>query len=260
MVMGLLTMAKPLFQDTQTSVDSLVQLIRRCSRHDDIHVAFATIATQYRFDGMSYFLLAETQRGPAVMHHWTSSSSRWRILYAERQYQSIDPRIVLTQGRSVPVLWRTNPFNEQHRTTCFASDAHRCGLRSGVALSSDDVRVGRLVLSWDSMETGDDARRIADIHHQLSELMLVAGHLHEAMLAHCRSALATRPHARLTPRERECVAFAARGLTSVDIGMKLGITERTVNFHFGNITAKLGVLNRAEAIVRAIALREVQPA
>jgi DNA-binding CsgD family transcriptional regulator len=55
------------------------------------------------------------------------------------------------------------------------------------------------------------------------------------------------------------VSLAARGLTSVDIGHKLGITERTVNFHFGNITTKLGVLNRSEAIVRALALRVVPP-
>ena len=42
-------------------------------------------------------------------------------------------------------------------------------------------------------------------------------------------------------------------MTSLDIGVKLGITERTVNFHFGNIIGKLGVLNRGEAIARAVA-------
>ncbi len=79
------------------------------------------------------------------------------------------------------------------------------------------------------------------------------------MLDHCLAVLAARPHTCLTPRERECVSFAARGMTSADIGAKLGITERTVNFHFGNITTKLGVLNRAEAIVRALALHAVPP-
>ena len=44
-----------------------------------------------------------------------------------------------------------------------------------------------------------------------------------------------------------------------ELASELGITQRTVNFHFGNIMGKLGVLNRAEAIVRAIGLRMVPP-
>jgi DNA-binding CsgD family transcriptional regulator len=34
---------------------------------------------------------------------------------------------------------------------------------------------------------------------------------------------------------------------------KLGITERTANFHFSNILSKLGAMNRAEAIAKAAA-------
>mgnify|MGYP003296679610 CR=1 FL=1 len=37
-------------------------------------------------------------------------------------------------------------------------------------------------------------------------------------------------------------------MTGAEIGFKLGISERTVTFHFANITSKLGVLNRQEAI------------
>ncbi len=55
----------------------------------------------------------------------------------------------------------------------------------------------------------------------------------------------------ITLRERQCLDLASNGMTSADIGVKLGIAERTVNFHFGNVFAKLGVLNRAEAIAQA---------
>jgi DNA-binding CsgD family transcriptional regulator len=46
-------------------------------------------------------------------------------------------------------------------------------------------------------------------------------------------------------------ALVAR-LTGSDIGVKLGISERTVNFHFGNILSKLDALNRNEAIAMAV--------
>ena len=42
-------------------------------------------------------------------------------------------------------------------------------------------------------------------------------------------------------------------MTSFDIGLKLAITERTVNFHFSNIISKMGVLNRLEAIAMGVA-------
>ena len=42
-------------------------------------------------------------------------------------------------------------------------------------------------------------------------------------------------------------------MTSIDIGEKLTITDRTVNFHFSNIISKLGVLNRKEAIAMGMA-------
>ena len=46
-------------------------------------------------------------------------------------------------------------------------------------------------------------------------------------------------------------------MTSADIAVKLGIAERTANFHIGNLVTKLGALNRGEAIARGVALNLV---
>jgi len=56
----------------------------------------------------------------------------------------------------------------------------------------------------------------------------------------------------LSSRERQCLQLADHGMTSLDIGEKLGITERTANYHFSNILSKLGVLNRNEAIAKGM--------
>lgn len=45
----------------------------------------------------------------------------------------------------------------------------------------------------------------------------------------------------LTPRQHEIVKLIAEGLTSVEIGKRLGLSERTVAFHRTNIRTKLGV-------------------
>jgi DNA-binding NarL/FixJ family response regulator len=56
---------------------------------------------------------------------------------------------------------------------------------------------------------------------------------------------------RLTEREREIVGLLAAGLSNRAIGERLGITERTVKFHVGEILARLGASNRAQAVAIA---------
>jgi LuxR family quorum-sensing transcriptional regulator LasR len=57
----------------------------------------------------------------------------------------------------------------------------------------------------------------------------------------------------LSDREISCLQYAAHGMTSADIGLKLGIKQRTADFHFANLISKLGALNRHEAIATGIA-------
>ena len=56
----------------------------------------------------------------------------------------------------------------------------------------------------------------------------------------------------LTPREREVLAGVAAGLTNKQIAARLGISDRTVQFHLGNVLGKLGVASRTEAAVVAL--------
>jgi len=55
----------------------------------------------------------------------------------------------------------------------------------------------------------------------------------------------------LTEREMEVLQAAAQGKTSKEIAFALGISERTVKAHLGNIYQKLGVDSRAAAIATA---------
>ncbi|GIV63246.1 MAG: helix-turn-helix transcriptional regulator [Bellilinea sp.] len=53
---------------------------------------------------------------------------------------------------------------------------------------------------------------------------------------------------RLTRREVEVLEQLAQGLTNKQIARTLGISEHTVKYHISAIYAKLGVMNRAEAV------------
>lgn len=58
---------------------------------------------------------------------------------------------------------------------------------------------------------------------------------------------------RLTPREREVLERAARGLHAKEIAAELGISARTVEVHKSRIMEKLGVRNIAELVRFAVA-------
>ena len=57
----------------------------------------------------------------------------------------------------------------------------------------------------------------------------------------------------LTPREEQVLALMVEGLTNLQIGKRLGITDSTTKSHGSTILAKLGVASRTEAV--ALALR-----
>jgi two-component system, NarL family, response regulator DevR len=58
----------------------------------------------------------------------------------------------------------------------------------------------------------------------------------------------------LTEREQEVLQLAASGLTNRGIGLKLEISDRTVQGHLASIYAKLQVGSRTEAVTKALHL------
>jgi DNA-binding NarL/FixJ family response regulator len=56
----------------------------------------------------------------------------------------------------------------------------------------------------------------------------------------------------LTEREREVLTWVGRGKTSAEIAIILGISERTVNFHCDQAMRRLDVINRIQAVAKAI--------
>jgi DNA-binding CsgD family transcriptional regulator len=99
-----------------------------------------------------------------------------------------------------------------------------------------------------------DLQRKAEISRDLGDITLFAHFFYEIFMAGViQQHIAPRSQgAPLSARERECVTLAAHGLTGDDIANKLGITARTVQFHFDSIRSKLAAVSRQEAVAKAV--------
>ena len=65
--------------------------------------------------------------------------------------------------------------------------------------------------------------------------------------------------AQLTDREREVLVEVARGLSNVEIGQRLAVSETTVKTHVGRILTKLALRDRVQVVVYAYENGIVRP-
>ena len=64
---------------------------------------------------------------------------------------------------------------------------------------------------------------------------------------------------RLNERQVQVLTLVARGKTSTEIGRKLQLSKRTVDFHINNARIKLHATTRTEAVTKAVAAGLVKP-
>jgi len=88
-------------------------------------------------------------------------------------------------------------------------------------------------------------------HADVEDTIVIDACFHRPMVALVRR---FQPNEDLSARELEVLRLASRGLRTEEIAGSLHLTAHTVNFHLANVTAKLGVRGRTQAVVRALLL------
>jgi len=237
-----------------TPVAILVPGADAIARADDPASVILGWARGLGFDGVTYFAPADVPSAPQAPVSWSTWGECWQQAYRESSYASVDPRLVATAGQSLPCLWDGGMIVARGRLRRFLADAARAGVRSGVAIPIGTAR-GRAVVAFDSSIAPVTAPRQSAIRERLGEVLWVAHAVHASRHVDPPLDACPRDDAQgaLSDRQHDCLAMSARGLTSRDIAVKLGIASRTVDFHVGRALVKLAAVNRHEAIAKAMA-------
>ena len=178
--------------------------------------------------------------------------AEWFKLYTENNYDRVDP-VVRQCRRSVnPFEWDDAPY-----------DATREPSAAKVMRRARDFRMTRGFIVPIHGVTGYEAAvSLGGMHLDLNARSKPALHL-MAMYGFDRIRRlhdpTPNPPARLTPREREVIAWASQGKSAWEIGEILHITQRTAEEHLATAGRKLGAMNRTHAVAIAIRSKIIFP-
>lgn len=171
----------------------------------------------------------------------------WLERYVARNYVDHDPVVSHMKQLQAPFQWR-----DATRRTCsdraggeVMGDAGVFHLRDGIAfpLVTLDGQIVMVSLGGDSVELSG---------MEFGMVSLVATYAIGRAMQIYTQVPETIDHIELTPRERECLKWAAAGKSEWEISQILGISEHTSEKHLLNAKTKLGAVNRVQAVAEAI--------
>lgn len=205
----------------------------------------------------AYLRISEQKGGaPQLISTYPST---WTTQYLKNRYERFDPVITQVLGATEPFQWGLDlgkRILSRPQRELF-EDAARFGIAHGFTIPIHDGRgpIAAVTFAADDNRNAAFSRRV-EANKQVLQLMAMYFH------AHARRTLSPNRlinGVSLSPREFECLEWAAQGKSAWEIGHILGITRRTASFHLENAKAKLGVHSISHAVARLIASRSTIP-
>lgn len=229
-----------------------IDLLSTAEVSADFCDAMAVTATALDLSCFAYLALPRVGDGkPRLI---STYPAEWTSHYLRSHYQRIDPIIVEALRTPEPFRWgldqASRPYSREQQQ--LLDEASQFGIRFGFTVPIHDGHSPVAALTFASNQ-----KSVAFENHVKSQarvLQLIAMYFH----AHTRRKLGSEPGLRgisLSPRELECLEWAAQGKTAWEIGCILGISRNTAASYLNGAKEKLGVRTLVQAAMRLAAAR-----
>lgn len=182
----------------------------------------------------------------------TNFPLEWVTVYHARNYGTIDPIVATTLQSRLPKVWDLEWLPTERKTAV--------GTFTRTALDFDVARGFSLPVfgpdgdyGFFSFVSRTGEKEFHDLVKRHSEaLFMLAHHVHQLIRQVESDADGEKPAVGLTDREREVLQWTAAGKTSVEIGVILTLSEKTVQYHLYNAMRKLDVYSKPQAVAKAL--------
>ncbi|WP_315755898.1 LuxR family transcriptional regulator [Bradyrhizobium sp. SZCCHNRI2007] len=235
----------------QNFIDALA-----CAQNSaDFSDAMATVASALELSCFAYLALpGGHERKPRLI---STYPKEWTSRYIESRYELIDPVITRALQTVEPFQWGAGISSNQRSSIQqqLLDEAAQFGIRIGFTVPIHDGRGPMAALTFASRR----GTPVFDncVQSQSRVLQLMAMYFH----AHVQRKLVKEPAIdgiRLSPREIECLEWAAQGKSAWEIGQILGLSRNTVAYYMENAKQKLGVRTIAQAVARLAAANKTK--
>jgi len=229
-----------LFQDF---IDGLADSVAA----EDLHRVLGRASAAFNLSCFAYLSLpAGRHQRPTLISNYPMA---WTDHYLRQRYERVDPVIIEALATPEPFEWGHELASRHLRNPqrLLLDEAAQFGIRCGFTVPIHDGRGPVAAVTFASDERLPTFERCIAEHRRVLQLM--AMHFH----AHARRRLSADrvvDSVSLSPREFECLQWAAGGKSAWEIGQILSISRRTAAFHLENAKAKLGVHSICQAVAR----------
>ena len=194
--------------------------------------------------------LLMTRSEPILIHNFPRS---WETYYTQNNCTNVDPVITYGSNQTRPFQWSeiTAHVDFNHTELEYQNASREHGMNDGLAIPiiGGNGRTSMLSLTTDIENEGLSS--LLRVYHTEIVAITFAFHTIAKDLIKDNQLVADDPE--LTEREKECLLWASKGKSLWEIGMIIGISERTVKFHLDNARKKYKVPNIQNLIIHAIA-------
>jgi len=173
-----------------------------------------------------------------------------KVFTEERLWEN-SPVFKLARKGAGPVYWKkAQGVKGTSKKIIRRELTNDCALQGAVTISPFKPRIGQ---EFSMLNIGDPIER----EFVRSQIILerLMPHFHHSLVDVFKGKKGKDEVIRpLSNREREVLYWVKEGKTSWEISVILRISERTINFHVGNIKSKLDVSSRTCAVAQAMHL------
>lgn len=184
---------------------------------------------------------------PAIM---STYSDTWIGRYMEKNYAEVDPTVALAPKMPSPFYWEDITGTDESAQAFLDEAKFDAGLNQGLCIPLHGPFNDTFAISAASTEK--------DLlsEDELSTLYLICSQFHQTFI---RLNQNKSKEVALTAKQCECLKWVAAEKSNWEIGVIMGISERTVRYHLTEAFSRLQVASRETAVLKAIMMGLIQP-
>lgn len=232
----------------QAFIDSLSQASDTSSLLD----AMEKVAEAFDLTRFAYLVALRDKRAVSLISNYPGE---WTDHYVASGYERADPVISRVRRMVEPFEWGEGIWPEplMPLESRLMDEAAEFGIRCGFSFPIHDQTCRFASVTFAVDQRPQSFRQCFAKHRQVLQFIAFLFH------AEARRRMVPRRlvgSVVLSPRELQCLEWAAKGKSAWDIGQIVGPSRRTISFHLENAKMKLGVRTIPQAVALLMSARQ----